>query len=244
MKKVRLPRLPRWGKILRNLALALLLLGVVWGAMGFPILTKYGEYQRLLKENLLETDRLVYRLDQPGYASAFLTQGEDWFTVGRVTQIDGGGSPVTNYYGVITNVLPLDQLNVVLLPLGLEDDSAVAAVAGAPAEAASGQLELILEGVERPWSYPESWFEELGAAVPEREVFTARADRREDGWFFFTLAAHPEENICALEAMWANQLFSRGPASWPVRLTLWDKAGNEVLRWEGALPECQNLGSW
>ena len=243
MKKVRLPRLPRWGKILRNLALALLLLGAVWGAMGFPILTKYGEYQRLLKENLLETDRLVYRLDQPGYASAFLTQGEDWFTVGRVTQIDGGGSPVTNYYGVITNVLPLDQLNVVLLPLGLEDDSAVAAVAGAPAEAVSGQLELILEGVERPWSYPESWFEELGAAVPEREVFTARADRREDGWFFFTLAAHPEENICALEAMWENLIFSYGPASWPVRLTLWDEAGNEVLQWEGALPECQNLVS-
>ena len=171
-----LPRLSRRARIVRNFLLAAVLGAAVVLALGTPPLTKYGVFRRLEEQYLLTPSQLVYRMDKI-VSAAYLTQGDGWITAGKVSTLDGGGTPFFHYDGVITHVLPQDSMQVVILPESTEDGSTVVALWGAPEEAAAGELELTLEGIE-PWSDILEW------TVPEREVFSAQAAREGD-WFFF-----------------------------------------------------------
>ena len=108
-------------------------------------------FRRLEEEYLLTPSQLVYRVGHGSWGAAYLTQGDGWITAGKVTTLDGGGTPFFHYDGVITHVLPQDSMQVVILPLSTEEGSTVVALWGAPEEAATGELELTLEGIE-PWS--------------------------------------------------------------------------------------------
>ena len=108
-------------------AAVLLLLGTLAAALDFPALTRYGTFRKLEEQYLLTPSRLVYRLDAPGGGAAFLTRGEGWYTVGKVLSIGSGGEALTNHYAAITQVLPADRPQVVLLPhQGGEGETAAA----------------------------------------------------------------------------------------------------------------------
>ena len=227
MKRIlRVPRLSRRVRIVRNFLLALLLLAAVVLALGVPPLTKYGVFRRLEEQYLLTPSQLVYRMDKI-VSAVYVTQGDGWITVGKVDTLDVGGTPFFHYDGVITHVLPQDSMQVVILPLSTEEGSTVVALWGAPKEAATGELELTLEGIE-PWSDILEW------TVPEREVFSAQAAREGD-WFFFELPPHqdhPDSEWCIMDALWYNVSFVEGAGSWPYRLTLRDARGDVV--WTGS----------
>lgn len=239
MKRIlRVPRLSRRVRIVRNFLLALLLLAAVVLALGVPPLTKYGVFRRLEEEYLLTPSQLVYRVGHGSWGAAYLTQGDGWITAGKVTTLDGGGTPFFHYDGVITHVLPQDSMQVVILPLSTEEGSTVVALWGAPEEAATGELELTLEGIE-PWSDILEW------TVPEREVFSAQAAREGD-WFFFELPPHqdhPDSEWCIMDALWYNVMSLQGAGSWPYRLTLRDAKGDVVWTGSGNTAE-GNAGLW
>ena len=221
-----IPRLSRRVRIVRNFLLALLLLAAVVLALGVPPLTKYGVFRRLEEQYLLTPSQLVYRMDKI-VSAVYVTQGDGWITVGKVDTLDGGGTPFFHHFGIITHVLPQDPMQVVILPLSTEEGSTVVALWGAPEEAATGELELTLEGIE-PWSNVFGW------TVPEREVFSAQAAREGD-WFFFELPPHqdhPDSERCIMDVLWDNVSFVEGAGSWPYRLTLRD--AKEDVVWTGS----------
>lgn len=222
----RLPRLSRRARIVRNFLLAAVLGAAVVLALGAPPLTKYGVFRRLEEEYLLTPSQLVYRMDKI-VSAVYVTQGDGWITVGKVDTLDVGGTPFFHHFGVITHVLPRDSMQVVILPESTEDGSTVIALWGAPEEAAAGELELTLEGIE-PWSNVFGW------TVPEREVFSAQAAREGD-WFFFELPPHqdhPDSERCIMDVLWDNVSFVEEAGSWPYRLTLRDAKGDVV--WTGS----------
>ena len=221
-----IPRLSRRVRIVRNFLLALLLLATVVLALGVPPLTKYGVFRRLEEQYLLTPSQLVYRMDKI-VSAVYVTQGDGWITVGKVDTLDVGGTPFFHHFGVITHVLPRDSMQVVILPESTEDGSTVVALWGAPEEAAAGELELTLEGIE-PWSNVFGW------TVPEREVFSTQTVREGD-WFFFELPPHqdhPDSEWCIMDVLWYNVSFVEGAGSWPYRLTLRDAQGDVV--WTGS----------
>ena len=221
-----IPRLSRRVRIVRNFLLALLLLAAVVLALGAPPLTKYGVFRRLEEEYLLTPSQMVYRMDKI-VSAVYVTQGDGWITVGKVDTLDVGGTPFFHHFGVITHVLPRDSMQVVILPESTEDGSTVIALWGAPEEAAAGELELTLEGIE-PWSNVFGW------TVPEREVFSTQTVREGD-WFFFELPPHqdhPDSERCIMDVLWDNVSFVEGAGSWPYRLTLRDAQGDVV--WTGS----------
>ena len=221
-----IPRLSRRVRIVRNFLLALLLLATVVLALGVPPLTKYGVFRRLEEQYLLTPSQLVYRMDKI-VSAVYVTQGDGWITVGKVDTLDVGGTHFFHHFGVITHVLPRDSMQVVILPESTEDGSTVIALWGAPEEAAAGELELTLEGIE-PWSNVFGW------TVPEREVFSTQTVREGD-WFFFELPPHqdhPDSEWCIMDALWDNVSCSQGAGSWPYRLTLRDAQGDVV--WTGS----------
>ena len=221
-----IPRLSRRVRNVRNFLLALLLLAAVVLALGAPPLTKYGVFRRLEEEYLLTPSQMVYRMDKI-VSAVYVTQGDGWITVGKVDTLDVGGTPFFHHFGVITHVLPRDSMQVVILPESTEDGSTVIALWGAPEEAAAGELELTLEGIE-PWSNVFGW------TVPEREVFSTQTVREGD-WFFFELPPHqdhPDSERCIMDVLWDNVSFVEGAGSWPYRLTLRDAQGDVV--WTGS----------
>ena len=221
-----LPRLSRRARIVRNFLLAAVLGAAVVLALGTPPLTKYGVFRRLEEQYLLTPSQLVYRMDKI-VSAVYVTQGDGWITVGKVDTLDVGGTPFFHHFGVITHVLPRDSMQVVILPESTEDGSTVIALWGAPEEAAAGELELTLEGIE-PWSNVFGW------TVPEREVFSAQAAREGD-WFFFELPPHqdhPDSERCIMDVLWDNVSFVEEAGSWPYRLTLRDAKGDVV--WTGS----------
>ena len=112
MKRIlRVPRLSRRARIVRNFLLALLLLAAVVLALGTPPLTKYGVFRRLEEQYLLTPSQLVYRMDKI-VSAAYVTQGDGWITVGKVDTLDGGGTPFFHHFGIITHVLPRDSMQI------------------------------------------------------------------------------------------------------------------------------------
>ena len=223
---MRRKRLPRSVRIVRNFALSLVLLAAFWILLGVPPLTRYGAFRRLEAEYLLTPSQLVYR-SEGDYESAYLAQGEGWLAAGLVEKLDNGTR------ASITHVLPCGERHVFPLPARDGKGNTVLVLSGAPAEAATGELTLTLEGVEVTFNAAMIL---AFHRIPERESFTARAARGEDGYYFFYLEPHnhPEDELCALEALWGDAALG-GIGSWPYRLTLWDSQGGIVLEESGML---------
>ena len=233
----KLPQLPRRWKIVRNLAAVLLLSALCLRLWGWPSLTPYGAFRRLEGEYLLTPSELVLRTGSGRY-QAFLTEGENWVSVGRASQMSSYDDFRNKYDVRLHHVLPKDGLIVVALPVAAEDNAMVVAVKGVPEGAVFGELEVEMN---KDGMWLESYaFHYLKSA----ETFTARAEKEENGWFFFYLERHPLEDHCLLEALLANLLFWEAVPEFPYRLTLLDEAGNEVERVEGNLPPDQRIQSW
>lgn len=227
----RLPKLPRRWRIVRNLTVTVLLLLLVlhWGR--WPGWAGYSAYRLLEAKYLLTPSRLVCMNYSPGWndVSAFLTEGEGWIAAGKAVGIDAGGL-YKQARPVINHVVAKEGIVAVALPGPDRDNAMTVAVWGAPEGAVSGTLELDLEGVDGGL-----W------AVTTKETFAAQARRREDGWFLFTLAPHPEGHggyTCAMTALWvweARILYS-SVGERPYRLTLYDNQGEQLLFQSGTLP--------
>lgn len=234
----RLPKLPRRWRIVRNLAAAPLLLLLVLHWEGWPSWAGYSAYRLLEAKYLLVPSQVVYENYSPGWnhVSAYLTQGEGWIAAGKSVATEMGGVIYKQARPVINHVIAKEGIVVVALPGPDRDGAMTVAVWGAPEGAEAGTLELDLEGVDGGL-----W------AVTAKETFTARARRREDSWFFFTLAPHPEGHggyTCAMEALWrweVRPLYDGSVGERPYRLTLWDSRGNALISQSGTLPPNRKL---
>ena len=239
MKKWMNCKLPRGWKIVRNLAAALLLAALALLLWGWPAWMADGAYRRLETKLLLAPSQTVLtNRAADGSFTAYLSQGEDWIAVGRVTAVSYGGLPFPKAEPCINHLFLKAGLVVAALSGPGEGGTLTVAVWGAPEEAVSGTLELNLIDVDGGvWP------------TPAEETFTAQAVREENGWFFFQFSPHedhPGRELCAIDALWEwGARVRRGfVGEHPYRLTLADDRGREVLARSGTLPPNQCLNDW
>ena len=239
MKKWMNCKLPRGWKIVRNLAAVLLLAALALLLWGWPTWMADGAYRNLEKQLLLTPSRAVLtNRAADGSFTAYLSQGEDWIAVGRVTAVSYGGLPFPKAEPCINHLFPKAGLVVAALSGPGEGGTLTVAVWGAPEEAVSGTLELDLIDVDGGvWP------------TPAEETFTAQAVREENGWFFFQFSPHkdhPGRELCAIDALWEwGARVRRGfVGEHPYRLALTDDRGREVLARSGTLPPNQCLNDW
>lgn len=239
MKKWMNCKLPRGWKIVRNLAAVLLLAALALLLWGWPAWMADGAYRRLETKLLLAPSQTVLtNRAADGSFTAYLSQGEDWIAVGRVTAVSYGGLPFPKAEPCINHLFPKAGLVVAALSGPGEGGTLTVAVWGAPEEAVSGTLELDLIDVDGGvWP------------TPAEETFTAQAVREENGWFFFQFSPHedhPGRELCAIDALWEwGARVRRGfVGEHPYRLALTDDRGREVLARSGTLPPNQCLNDW
>ena len=239
MKKWMNCKLPRGWKIVRNLAAALLLAALALLLWGWPAWMADGAYRRLETKLLLAPSQTVLtNRAADGSFTAYLSQGEDWIAVGRVTAVSYGGLPFPKAEPCINHLFPKEGLVVAALSGPGEGGTLTVAVWGAPEEAVSGTLELNLIDVDGGvWP------------TPAEETFTAQAVREDNGWFFFQFSPHedhPGRELCAIDALWEwGARVRRGfVGEHPYRLALTDDRGREVLARSGTLPPNQCLNDW
>lgn len=239
MKKWMNCKLPRGWKIVRNLAAVLLLAALALLLWGWPAWMADGAYRRLETKLLLAPSQTVLtNRAADGSFTAYLSQGEDWIAVGRVTAVSYGGLPFPKAEPCINHLFPKAGLVVAALSGPGEGGTLTVAVWGAPEEAVSGTLELNLIDVDGGvWP------------TPAEETFTAQAVREENGWFFFQFSPHedhPGRELCAIDALWEwGARVRRGfVGEHPYRLALTDDRGREVLARSGTLPPNQCLNDW
>ena len=240
----RRPRLSRKGKLARNLLFLTLSAVLILGLLDWPRLTLYGSFQKLEAAYLLTPSELVYRVDRGSGTAAFLTRGESWYALGAVHTMDEGGEALTRHFSILTHVLSADRLQVALFPIqGREGETAAVAV-GLPEGAAAARLELALEDIPLPWRYEVSEILRRVSVVPS-ERFTAQGELLEEGCMIFRFPdhedAHPDDQLCALEAVYQDTNFWEAPPPLPCRLTVWDAQGRELLVWEGTTAEDAGL---
>lgn len=236
MKKWMDRKLPRGWKIARNLAAALLLAALALLLWGWPAWMAGGAYRRLETKLLLTPSQtiLTNRAEDGGF-TAYLSEGEDWIAVGRVTSVQHGGLPFHKAEPCIGHLLPKEGVVVAALPGPGEGGTLTVAVWGAPEEAVSGTLELDLIDVDGGlWP------------APDEETFTAQATREDNGWFFFRFSPHkdhPGQELCAIDALWEwdARIVYGFVGEQPYRLTLTGAGGTEVLARSGTLPPNQHL---
>ena len=110
--------------------------------------------------------------------------------------------------------------------------------------AAAARLELTLEDIPLPWRYEVSEILRRVSVVPS-ERFTAQGELLEEGCMIFRFPdhedAHPDDQLCALEAVYQDTNFWEAPPPLPCRLTVWDAQGRELLVWEGTTAEDAGL---
>ena len=235
----RMPKLPRRWRIVRNLALAAVLAVLALELLEWPSLSPYALFQRLEGAYLLTPSRLVLQVGR-GRSIGYLSEGDSWITVGSVEKYDNAGKPlnIDKNIAILHQVLPKEGIVAVLLPAKNGSGGAVVAVWGGPEEAVSGTMELDLKGIS---SHPPT-------NVPGLETFSARTQRREDGWFIFQFVPHDdhrEGTSCAMEMLLSwGPVFSSDQMEQPYRLTLTDAQGNTVAEQAGTLPPNQNLRQW
>ena len=239
MKKWMNCKLPRGWKIVRNLAAALLLAALALLLWGWPAWMADGAYRRLETKLLLAPSQTVLtNRAADGSFTAYLSQGEDWIAVGRVTAVSYGGLSFPKAEPCINHLFPKAGLVVAALSGPGEGGTLTVAVWGAPEEAVSGTLELNLIDVDGGvWP------------TPAEETFTAQAVREDNGWFFFQFSPHedhPGRELCAIDALWEwGARVRRGfVGEHPYRLALTDDRGREVLARSGTLPPNQCLNDW
>ncbi len=242
----RRPRLSRKWKLARNLLFLALSAVLILDLLDWPRLTLYGSFQKLEAAYLLTPSELVYRVDREGGTAAFLTRGESWYTLGAVHTMDEGGETLTRHSPFLTHILPADQLQVALFPIQGREGETVAVAVGLPEGAAAARLELTLEDIPLPWRYEVSEVSSLRrVSVVSSEQFTAEGEPLEEGGMIFLFPdhedAHPDDQLCALEAVYQDTNFWEAPPPLPCRLTVWDAQGRELLTWEGTTAEDAGL---
>lgn len=221
------PKLPRRGRVVRNLFLSGLLLAALPWLLDWPALTAKAAFRQLERSALLSPSELVLQV-----GDAFLAEGEDWVTVGLVEEYGNSWKPFQNKMPHLVNVVPKDGLVVVALP-EVENDTLTVAVTGLPDGAEGGALSLTISGVENHMDFLH---------MKETETFTAQASRQGE-WMFFRLEAHEhgEDSVCILEQLWWRtfRLFGRGVDQYPYTLELWDAQGETVDTVASILPPDQ-----
>ena len=139
MKKWMNCKLPRGWKIVRNLAAALLLAALALLLWGWPAWMADGAYRRLETKLLLAPSQTVLtNRAADGSFTAYLSQGEDWIAVGRVTAVRHGGLPFPKAGPCINHLLPKEGIVVAALPGPRQGGAPWGGRWGAPAGAGSG----------------------------------------------------------------------------------------------------------
>lgn len=223
-QKKRLPKLTRRGRVIRNLALAALVLALLPGLLDWPAWSSERVFRRLEREALLSPSEIVLRKGE-----SFLTEGEDWITVGQVEQYDSTWKPLQRKRAVINHVLPKGELAVAGLP-EVNDHVLTVAVHGMPERAAAGKLSVTISGLDPNWTQfrPE-----------EEETFTDWAAREGD-WLFFDLASHGDhpglDRACMMDYLWHEVALGWGLEQYPYTLELMDEQGTSLGIYSGTLP--------
>lgn len=215
------------GRVIRRLVLCGLLLATLPWVLDWPAFTDRTAFRQLERTALLSPSEIVLRV-----GNAFLAEGEDWVTVGKVEEYGSNWKPLQNRMPYLTNVAPKGGLVVVALP-EVEDDTLTVAVTGLPDEAASGTLSLTVSGVD-----------DHGDTRPmeAEETFTAAA-LRQGAWMFFRLEAHDhgENAVCILKKLWWELGLGRGVAQYPYTLELRDGCGESISLVSAVLPPDQRF---
>lgn len=221
------PKLLKKGRVIRNLLLCGLLLAALPRLLNWPDFTAEAAFRQLERKALLSPSEIVLRV-----GDAFLTEGEDWVTVGKVEEYDSSWKPFQNRMPYLTNVIPKGGLVVAALPV-VEDNTLTVAVTGLPDEAAAGTLSLTVSGVKNS---PDP------RSMEREETFTASAVRQEE-WMFFRLEAHDhgENAVCILEKLWWELTMGKGVEQYPYTLELRDGSGRSVGLVSASLPPDQRF---
>ena len=225
--RARRPKLLKKGQVIRCLILCGLLLAALPWLLDWPAFTARTAFRQLERKALLSPSEIVLQV-----GDAFLAEGEDWVTVGKVEEYDSSWKPLQNRMPYLTNVMPKGGLVVVGLP-AVENDTLTVAVTGLPDEAVAGTLSLTVSGVENsPSTRP----------METEETFTASAVRQ-GAWMFFRLEAHDhgENAVCILEKLWWELGLGRGVAQYPYTLKLRDGNGRSVDLVSATLPQDQHF---
>ena len=223
----RLPKLPRKWRIIRNLTVILLALAILPWLLEWPTFTAEQTFRQLEKRALLSPSEIVLRR-----GDAFLCEGEDWVTVGRVDSYSNSWKPFQKKIAWIHNVEPKGGLIVVALS-EVVDGTLTVAVTGLPERAVSGTLSLTVSGVENTLDFLN---------MEPEETFTASAVRQGD-WMFFELKAHDhgENSICIMERLWTELTLGYGVDRYPYTLALHSAGGEQVELVSDLLPQSQRF---
>lgn len=223
----RLPKLPRKWRIIRNLTVTLLILVLLPWVLEWPAFTAEQTFRRLEKRALLSPSEIVLRR-----GNAFLCEGEDWVTVGRVETYDNSWKPFQKKIAWIHNVEPKGGLIVVALS-EVVDGTLTVAVTGLPEGVVSGTLSLTVSGVENTLDFLN---------MEPEETFTASAVRQGD-WMFFELKGHDhgENSICIMERLWTELTLGYGVDRYPYTLALHSVGGEQVELVSDLLPQSQRF---
>lgn len=219
----RLPRLTRRGRIVRNLALALAVLIALPWLLEWPMWSSEAVFRQLEREALLTPSEIVLRK-----GDAFLTEGADWVTVGKVAEYDTAWKPFQKKMAYINNVLSKDGLVVAALP-DVSQGTLTVAVTGLPQGVETGVLTLTISGVEG----------REPIKVAEQESFSDWASR-EGEWMFFYLTSHGDHpglfRECVMDHLWWELTLGRGVDQYPYTLELFDRDGQTMDLVSGRLP--------
>lgn len=227
--------LSRGWKIVRNLTAALLLAALALRLWGWPAWMGYWAFRHLEAQYLLTPSQVILtNQSRDRQYTSYLTEGENWITVGRSSLVRYGGLPFSKAVPWINHLLLKEGIVVTALTAPNRDGGMTVAVWGAPSEAVSGTMEVDLAEVDGGvWD------------CPEKETFSARDPWRKDGWLFFELTCssdHGEQEACAMDCLWNwDTAIQHFVGEHPYRMTLTDAQGAELVFQTGTLPPRQLL---
>ena len=134
--RAKLPFWPRRWKVIRNLAVAIALLAATPVVMDWPVFSKEAAFHRLEAQSLLSPSEVVMQV-----GNCYVTEGEDWITVGVVRSYRSDWKPFQSAFPEICYVVPKDETSVFLLP-SLYGNDIIAVASGLPEEAQRGVLHI------------------------------------------------------------------------------------------------------
>jgi len=226
--------LPRKWKIARNLFVAVCLVTVALIAMDWPAMTMGGAYRQQEGKMMLFPSEIVYS-HKTKREAVFITQGDGWITAGVVDKMSFSNHWFPEHWAVIQHIVSDEELAVLPMSVQTEDSELVIAVHGFPEGTASAKMELDLSGIEGVW------YDDRIALADE--TVTALVDTVKEDWMFFTFVPHDHSpNMCAITAMWANQVFPwLGFDEYAYRLEFYDEQGDLLESVSANLPECSHV---
>lgn len=218
-----LPKWPRKWRAIRNLAVAGLVLLLLPWILEWPVFTAEQAFRQLEQRALLTPSKIVLRV-----GDSFLSEGEDWVTVGKVETYDSSWKPFQRKLAFINNVEPKEGLIVVAIP-EVVDGILTVAVTGLPERAVSGTLSLTVSGVRDTFEF---------LTMKPEETFAASAVRQGE-WMFFELKAHDhgENGVCILERLWTELTMGYGVDRFPYTLELCGGSREQIGLVSGTLPQ-------